>query len=175
MTFLISRKRAGEKMDESIKNSIEARRNAITNLYDVKACKMEAKFNKLFEGIEKLGKESKDVMDFESKFAASPLNQEYLNFFTEIATIGNQTAASQPKPGIKASLEQVAEASGTTVGQMVAENVADAAASRIKQAVSPTRAQVNQAAYDAARDIPVVGEALNVKQQIDFLSRFKKK
>ena len=74
-----------------------------------------------------------------------------------------------------ASLKNVAAAGNTSVGEMVAEEVMDAAGSRIKQAVVPTRASIHQAAYDKARDIPGVGEALSIKQHVDFFSRFKKK
>ncbi len=39
----------------------------------------------------------------------------------------------------------------------------------------PIRHELYQETYDKARDILVVGDALNVKQHIDFFSRFKKK
>ncbi|MBR3366000.1 hypothetical protein IKG48_02685 [Candidatus Saccharibacteria bacterium] len=147
-------------MDENVINSIEARKSAITDNYDLKG-ELSTKFDELFKKIEALGKTSKDVGDFEAKFAASPLNKEYNDFFTEVATKN-------------ISLKNVAKASGTSVGEMVAEGVMDATGSRIKQAVMPTRAQVHQAAYNKARDIPGVGEAMSVKQHFDFFSRFKK-
>lgn len=147
-------------MDENVVNSIEARKSAITDNYDLRG-ELSTKFDELFKKIEALGKTSKNVGDFEAKFAASPLNKEYNDFFTEVATKN-------------ISLKNVAKASKTSVGEMVAEGVMDATGSRIKQAVAPTRAQINQAAYDKARDIPVIGDAMTVKQHLDFFSRFKK-
>lgn len=147
-------------MDENIVNSIEARKSAITDNYDLKG-DLSTKFDQLFKKIEALGKTAKDVGDFEAKFAASPLNQEYNDFFTEVATKN-------------ISLKNVAKSSGTSVGEMVSEVAMDQAGSRLKQAVAPTRAQINQAAYDKARDIPGVGEAMSIKQHFDFFSRFKK-
>ena len=147
-------------MDENIKNSIDARKSAITNTYELKG-DLKTKFDALFKKIEELGKSSKDVTDFEAKFAASPLNKEYTDFFTEVATKN-------------ISLKNVAKASGTSVGEMVAEGVMDAAGSRLKQAVLPTRASINQAATDQLRSTPVVGDAMTVKQHLDFFSRFKK-
>ena len=147
-------------MDENIINSIEARKSAITDNYDLKG-DLSTKFDQLFKKIEDLGKTAKDVGDFEAKFAASPLNQEYNDFFTEVATKN-------------ISLKNVAKSSGTSVGEMASRAVMDQAGSRLKQAVAPTRAQINQAAYDKARDIPGVGEAMSIKQHFDFFSRFKK-
>ena len=150
-------------MDENVKTSIEARKTAITNTYELDG-ELKKKFDELFQKIEELGKTAKDSADFEAKFAASPLNQAYLDLFTEIATKNAATG-----------LKGVANATNTSVGEMVAESVMDAAGSRLKQAVVPTRAQVNQAATDKLRSIPGVGDAMAVKQHLDFFSRFKNK
>jgi hypothetical protein len=160
-------------MDANIRQSIEVRKTAITNIYELNA-DLQKKFDSLFEKIEELGKTAKDVADFEDKFQKSPLNTEYMNFFTEIATSG-ATLKSGVVDIPKANMSTTAKASGTSVGTMVSESVMETAGSRIKQAVVPTRASVHQAAYDKARDLPGVGEALSVKQHVDFFSRFKKK
>ena len=73
-------------MDEMIKNSIDGRRNAFSSIYEIKDEKLVKKINDLFKKIEELGKNCSDVMDFETKFASSPLNQEYTDLFTEVAT-----------------------------------------------------------------------------------------
>lgn len=72
-------------MDQFIKNSIDARYNAFTSSYVIND-DLKKKIDDLFKKINKLGEESKDVMDFENKFASSPLNNEYTNLFTEIAS-----------------------------------------------------------------------------------------
>lgn len=72
-------------MDEYIKQSIEGRKMAFTNSYELTS-EYEDKVKKLFVKIEKLGMKCSDVMDFEKKFMASSLNEEYTNLFTEIST-----------------------------------------------------------------------------------------
>lgn len=144
-------------MDETIKMSIESRKNAIINTYELSASEKE-EVNNLFSKIEQLGMESKDSGEFETKLAASPLNQEYIDLFTKIATSNASKEAKE---------------------NMVATSAASAAESIVRNAVGAeiptTRAAVHQKAYDAARDVPILGEALEVKQYADFFGRFKKK
>lgn len=73
-------------MDEQIKNSIEGRKYAFLNAYEITDEKLKKKIDTLFQKIEEFGKNCKDLMDFETKFQASPLNKEYTDLFTEIAT-----------------------------------------------------------------------------------------
>jgi len=144
-------------MDEYVKQSIDARKNAIFVAYKVDDA-MNKKIETLFSEIEKLGKEAKDAMDFEAKFAASPLNQQYLDLFTEVAT--NSAPANAPevtKPKV-----------GKTIAGGVAAGVAESALDDITRRVVPTRAAVHQKAYDAARDIPGVGEALDISQKAGY-------
>ena len=72
-------------MNEYIKQSIEGRKIAFTNSYELTS-ELKEKTDNLFKKIEELGKSCNDVMDFEIKFTSSPLNIEYNNLFTEIAT-----------------------------------------------------------------------------------------
>lgn len=143
-------------MDEIVKASIDSRKNAITNAYELND-KQKKEVDDLFAEIEKLGSEAKDVGDFEAKFAASPLNQQYMDLFTKIAT---------------------ASASSATHKDIVAGTAKGAAESMVRSAVGAsvptTRAAVHQKAYDAARDIPGVSEVLEVKQYAGLFSRFKK-
>ncbi len=142
-------------MDQYVKASIDARRNAF-NSYELNDAQKK-EIDDLFVEIEKLGATAKDAGDFETKFQASPLNQQYMDMFTKIAT---DSAASATTASI---------ATGMAVG--AAESVVRDA---IGAKVPTTRAAVHQKVYDAARDIPGVGEALNIKQHVDFFSRFKK-
>ena len=142
-------------MDPTIKASIDARKNAFGryNLNDTQ----KKEIDDLFIKIEELGKTAKDAGDFETKFQASPLNQQYMDMFTKIATDSAKSDAAK---------------------SMVAGTAVSAAESALRGAVGAniptTRAAVHQKAYDAARDIPGVGDALNIKQHVDFFSRFKK-
>ena len=156
-------------MDEYVKQTIEARKNAFSASYNISA-EMQKKIDVLFGEIEKLGAKCKDVSEFEAEFAKSPLNQKYLDLFTEIAT--NSTAkAAAPK------------SSGAGVGKMVAggvvAGVAESAAEQALRNVVPTRAAVNQKATDAARSVPVIGDAIDLGQKASYAAHlgklFKKK
>ena len=113
-------------MDENVKNSIKARRDAIFNAYEVGAGEKK-KVDTLFAEIEKLGKSCKDVMEFEAEFAKSSLNQQYLDLFTEVAT------SSQPKVGAgsddakaggdKKTGGAKTKGAGAVVGEMIAEGI----------------------------------------------------
>ena len=75
-------------MDNIIKQSIEGRKNAIFNSYEVTDKVMINKIDDLFNRINDFGEKYNDVGTFESEFANSPLNNEYINIFTELAMKG---------------------------------------------------------------------------------------
>lgn len=139
-------------MDKNIEASINGRKNAIFAAYEVKDKKMLAKIDELFGKMNDLGKECKDVGEFETKLAASPLNQEYMDLFTEIAM---GTASKQ--------------AAGQAAASM-AGGVVEGMAKNALGNVVPTRASVRQAADDALRRTPVVGDVMGIKQQADFVA-----
>ena len=144
-------------MDETIKLSIDGRKNAIYNSYELND-KQKQEVEDLFTRMEKLGMEAKDAGDFEAKLAASPLNQEYMDLFTKIATDSVKSNATKDM------------AAGVAKGV-----AASALRNAVGASIPTTRAAVHQEVYDKARDIPGVGEALEVKQYADFFGRFKKK
>ena len=73
-------------MNDLVKASIEGRKNAIFSAYDITEQSIIDKIEDLFKRINEFGETCTDSMDFESKFASSELNQEYVELFTEIAT-----------------------------------------------------------------------------------------
>ncbi len=152
-------------MDEYIKQSISSRRDAIFNAYDVSA-DGKKKINALFVEIEKLGAKCKDVGEFETEFAKSPLNQKYLDLFTEIAT-------TTPAKGVDMSGVKK-QGVGKIVARGVAEGVADRAANDAMHAVLPTRAAVHQEVSDAARKVPVLGDAIDVGQKASYAAHLGK-
>ncbi len=141
-------------MDDAIKMSIDGRKNAIINTYELND-QQKKEVDDLFARIEALGKESKDSSDFETKLANSPLNQEYIDLFTKLATDNISNAATKD------------------------DIVTDTAKSVIRKAVGneipTTKAAAHQKVYDAARDIPGVGEVLEIKQYADLFGSFRKK
>ena len=151
-------------MDEYIKQSIEGRKNAIGAAYEVSA-EMQKKIDTLFGEIEKLGAKCKDVGDFEAQFAASSLNQKYLDLFTEVAT-NSQVKATAPKVDKSGIAKMVA--GGTALG--VAESALDQAVNN----VVPTRAAVNQEVTDAVRKTPVIGDAMDIAEKAGYAAHLGK-
>ena len=148
-------------MNEQVKYSINARKKAIVDSYKVNA-EQKKEIDDLFLEIENLGETCKDSGEFENKLAASPLNQKYIDMFTKVATAD---ATATAKKGA---------ATGIVTGAMES-----AAINAVGSTMPTTRAAVNQKAYDAARDIPVVGDAIDVGQKASYLGHlgkmFKKK
>lgn len=151
-------------MDEYIKQSIDARKNAFSASYEIDAT-TQKKIDALFSEIEKLGLKCKDVGEFEAEFAKSPLNQQYLDLFTEIATTSTaKTAAPQTsKSGI-----------GKMVAGGVAAGIAESAIDQAAREVVPTRAAVHQKISDDVRGIPVVGDAVDIGQKASYAAHLGK-
>lgn len=132
-------------MDKLIKQSIDSRRDAIKNSFEVDA-ETQKKIDALFVEIEKLGEKCKDAGEFEAKFGESPLNQKYMDLFTEIAT--------------KSATKNAAKGAAMAVVQSAAEQAL--------RNVVPTRAAVHQKAYDEVRKIPGVGDAIDVAEKASY-------
>lgn len=147
-------------MDQYVKMSIDGRKSAITGSFKLDE-KAQKKVDELFSEIEKLGKECKDASEFETKFQASPLNQKYMDLFTEVAT---------------------SSASKQAAGNVAASMAAGAAEGALRNAVGsamPTRASVHQKARDVAMDVPVLGDAIDISEKAGYVGHlaglFKKK
>lgn len=156
-------------MDKLIKQSIDARKNAFSASYKIDA-EMQKKIDALFVEIDKLGEKCKDAGEFEAEFQNSPLNQKYLDLFTEIATkcMPNTTAPKADTSGI-----------GKTIARGVVAGALESAADDTLRKVVPTRAAVHQKAYDEARKVPGLGDAIDVAEKASYASHlvnlFKKK
>ena len=151
-------------MDSNIKKSINVRKDAFAANFKIDAG-MQKKIDALFTEIEKLGEKCKDAGEFEAEFSKSPLNQKYLDLFTEVATKG-QAKASAPKVSKSEVVKTVAK--GTVAG--AAESAVDQAIDN----VMPTRAAVHQEVSDAARRVPVLGDAIDIGQKASYLGHLGK-
>lgn len=138
-------------MDKLIKQSIDARKNAFAASFEIDAG-AQKKIDALFSEIEKLGEKCKDAGEFEAEFQKSPLNQKYLNLFTEIATNGAAKMA----------------VNGAVAGAI------ESAADQALHSVVPTRAAVHQKAYDEARKIPAIGTAIDVAEKASYAAHLGK-
>ena len=144
-------------MEESVKLSIDGRKNAIFNAYEVPD-NMQARIKELFNKIEELGKSCKDSADFEAKFASGSLNTEYTQLFTDLAMSGAKCKFG-PAPG---EIEEVDQAE-------VAKDLAkDYAEMEVDGAVQHVRGRAYRAAESKVRDIPVIGDAIDAKRKFDF-------
>lgn len=132
-------------MNEYVRKSIDARKDAFKS-FEIDAG-IQKKIDALFAEIEKLGAKCKDAGEFEAEFAKSPLNQKYMDLFTEIAKKGAMKTAVK----------------GAAVGAI--ESAADQAINN----VVPTRAAVHQKAHDVVQDIPVVGDAVDMAEKASYL------
>lgn len=133
--------------------------------YEV-STEMQKKINALFGEIEEFGAECKDVGDFETQFAASPLNQKYLDLFTEVA-VNSQAKVAVPK------------VSKNEIGKMMAGGaVFGAAVSALDQIIDdnivPTRAAVNQELTDTVRGAPVLGDIMDVSEKAGYAAHLGK-
>lgn len=151
-------------MNDLVRNSIESRKSALFNAYDIKEQSILEKIEDLFNRINEFGESCSDSTDFETKFASSNLNQEYISLFTQIATTCSAKNYNEPNNSNVKSDEQY-----------VKEEVASELGYELDEATRPLRRELRQEVYDEIRDIPGVGDALNIKQHIDFFGRFKKK
>ena len=136
-------------MNDILESSVNSRKNAL-----IQACtnpSLMDEINEYFERVEEFAKNCSDVADFESKFAISELSKEYTDLFTKVMT--NPDDANKEK-----------ESLAKEVGNEIADDV-----------YHGVRRKAYQETYDKARDIPVVGDVLNVKQHFDFFSRFRRK
>ena len=136
-------------MDEYIKQSIKSRKDAFSMSFEVSE-KMQKKIDALFLEIEKLGVKCKDVQEFEAEFQKSPLNQQYMDLFTEIATesAGKQAAGQVAKSMATGAVEGLAR---NALGNVV-----------------PTRAAVHQKAYDEVRKVPGLGNAIDIGEKASY-------
>lgn len=151
-------------MNDQIKLSIDGRKAAFENTYELDA-DAKKKIDALFKEIEALGKSCKDSPDFESKLAASPLNQKYIDLFTEIS----KTCKSKLAPVSDAEINPQ-----PTTGEIVADLAKNDMEMAVEGAAQSVRGRAYRAGLAKAREMPVIGDAIDAKTKIDLLSRFKK-
>ena len=133
-------------MNEMVKNSVESRRTAIFSSYAITDENLFKKIEDYFNRLNEFASSYDDVMKFETEFASSSLAKEYADLFLEISQINN--------PGEKK------------------ENmIADEVKSEVKHQV---RRGIYMETHDKVRDIPGVGEAMDLKNKFDLFSRFKR-
>lgn len=144
-------------MNDIVKSSVDARKQAIYNSYCIEGSEVENDVNNLFKEIESFASKYNDVMDFENAFQSSDLNKKYTDIFTVVAS------KCSPK-----AIETTDAYEDTTYNETSdAMYIAD-------ELGRPIRRQARQQIDDKLRSTPIVGDIMSAKQHIDFFSRFKK-
>lgn len=133
-------------MNEMVKNSVESRRTAIFSSYAITDENLFKKIEDYFNRLNEYASSYDDVMKFETDFASSPLAKEYTDLFVEISKLNNPEEKTD-------------------------NIVADEFKSEVKHQV---RREIYRETHDKVRDIPVVGEAMDLKNKFDLFSRFKR-
>ncbi len=142
-------------MNDIIKPSIESRKQALFSAYDIKDEGNLKTIDDYFKRLEEFAKDYNDVMAFETAFASSPLCKEYSDLFVQIMNTECTTDGKAPVVDVQEEY-----------------TVQDELRDDMKRAV---RRKMRQDAYDQARDVPILGEAMTSKQHFDLFSRFRKK
>ena len=152
-------------MNDMIKNSIEGRKNSIFNVYEVKDKALLKEIDDLFARMTELGKSCNDVMEFETKLANSPLNQEYIDLFTKISQSSKYILKEQPTETkeIKSDAEYLKEEIESDSKRMV------------KDATMPLRRNAREHAMGKLRTTPIIGDILGVKQHLDLFGGIKRR
>ena len=135
-------------MDDNIRISIDSKKNAILNTYYIDNNEIDNKIEDLFKRIEEFASTCSDIQDFETKFATSPLNQEYTNIFTEVAT----------KCPLKITEDNPIQESSSNN-------------ELLDDLTHPMKTQLYQKKMDFLRGLPVVGDIMEVKQHKDMLDK----
>lgn len=141
-------------MVKEVQYSIDARKNAILNTYEITNDKIKKEIDELFDKISEFADDIKTQEEFESKFSTSPLNQEYIDMFTKVAT---------SSPMVQDIKNQ------NNMASVVADMAKDDLEMAVESTSMPARRAARQAAYDVARDLPVVGDIMYAKQNIDLV------
>ena len=152
-------------MDEYIANSIELRKKAIFDYYDVKNKNILEKVDDLFFRINELGISSSDVNDFENKFANSELNTEYINLITEVATTCK--LKKEYKDGMKKE----------DIKEYAKESIKSDAKHYAEEAYRDTRSVVDRSfgITEKIRRTPILGTVWEIDNQTNIIGNFKDK
>ena len=148
-------------MDEYILNAIDIRKTSIFDYYEVKDSKILAEIDQLFSEINNLGALSKDVSDFEQKFANSELNNKYMDLLTKISLNCPLKADYKEKVFEKEDVTDYLKQEVKEEAEYMAKTGAFNAASAVDRKLGVT---------EKIRDTPILGDVYNVEYQTGVFS-----
>lgn len=150
-------------MDKMVKSSIDARKGAFSTAYELNDA-MEKEIEELFNRINELGETCTDAIDFETKFASSPLNTEYTNLFA--------TVAQHCKPKQLSSDDDQIDT--RSKGEKVLDEVASDTKLLVDDITMPARRAARQEMDSKLRDTPY-GKVEQMNNMFHLFKKFKKK
>ena len=150
-------------MNEYVKGSIDARKDAFSNGYELND-KFKKQIDDLFVEIYKFGESSTDAMDFENKFQASDLNQKYIDLFTQVAK------SCKPKEIVHADNDVIEK----TKGEKVLDEAASDAKYLVDDITMPARRQARMKMESKMRETPL-GDIEQASNMFHLFKKFKKK
>lgn len=150
-------------MNDMVKMSIDGRKNAFFSAYEINDENLINEINDLFKRIEDFGKDCTDSMQFETAFATSPLNTEYINLFTKVAQSCKPIVREETPVNVKSDEEYLKE------------ELESEARYQMREATLPARRIAREAVDKAARRTPILGDVIQAKQTMDLFGKFKNK
>ena len=150
-------------MNDMVKMSIDGRRNAFYSAYEINDDNLKKEIDLLFDKIYDFGKDCKDSVQFETAFATSPLNTEYINLFTKIAGSCKPIVYESEPTNVKSD-EEIAK-----------EELESELRYQAREATLPARRVAREAVDKAARRTPILGDVIQAKQTMDLFGKFRKK
>ena len=150
-------------MNEYVKLSIKGRKDIFSNNYEIKNKDILDKIEDLFKRIEDFGKNFSDAMEFEQSFMASPLNEEYNNLLSEVASKCKFIMPDEFKEELKEDMKRQAKEDIKSEAKYILEDLS-----------MPARRKAREELDSKLRDTPL-GTLEQISNMKHLFNRFKKK
>lgn len=148
-------------MKDDVRISIDARKSSLDTMYEL-TDSLKKEIDTLFYKIYEFGKTCNDSMDFESKFAASQLNKEYIDMFTKVATTCKAKELPQEENVVPST------------GEKVLNDLASDAKYLADDLTLPARRKARMEMESKLRSTPL-GKIEQAENTFWLLKKFKKK
>ena len=149
-------------MNDSVKLCVESRKNVILQSFEL-TDDFKKQLDELFERISSFASTCKDAQDFESKFMANELNQEYTDLYTDIAQ------------GCKSKIEytDTNDEPGESKGKKILDEASSDAKYLMDDITMPARRQARMKMDSKLRSTPL-GKVEQASNMFHLFKRFKK-
>ncbi|NLO69771.1 MAG: hypothetical protein GX102_02225 [Porphyromonadaceae bacterium] len=149
-------------MDIQIQQSIETRRGALYDYYELPS-KAKQTAEEVFLKMEQLGSECKDQADFEKRLLDSPINAEYNKLFADFTRYVKRPEGTPTKG------EFMRDYASSTARSMVEHRAKVGLRARIFRMMPES---IQNWMVRGAYNIPILGDILSARNQVDMARRF---